>query len=104
MKQMNSTEAIITISIKEAAGDDQPVFVFHVQLNGEVIAPDASLSLEDSQAVRELSNQYNALYEKHYAPGLISDDLKALGGQLFNFWLASAWPKISARLQPGARR
>ena len=99
---MTNADAIITISIKEAASGDERVFVFHVQLDGEVIAPDQSLSPEDSQAARELSDQYNALYEKHYAPGLVSDDLKVIGGQLFNLWLKDAWPKIAARLQPGA--
>jgi tetratricopeptide (TPR) repeat protein len=101
---MNNAEGIITLSIKEAANNEQPGFLFNVQLDREVIAPDQSLSLEDSQAALELSKQYNALYERHYAPGLISNDLRVLGGQLFNLWLKGAWPEIVARLQPGARR
>jgi tetratricopeptide (TPR) repeat protein len=101
---MNNTEAIITLSIKEVSNNDERVFLSHIQLDGKVIAPDESLSLEDSQAARELSNQYNALYERRYAPGLILDDLKLLGGQLFNLWLKRAWAEISARLKPGARR
>lgn len=101
---MSNTDAIITLSIKEAASDDQRVFLFHVQLGGEVVIANQSLSGEDSQAVREISKQYNPLFERHYAPGLISDDLKVLGGQLFDIWLASAWPTIAVRLQPGVRR
>jgi tetratricopeptide (TPR) repeat protein len=101
---MSNPDAIITLSIKEAASDDQRVFLVHVQLGGEVVAANQSLPVEDSQAVREISKQYNALFERHHAPGLISDDLKALGGQLFDIWLADAWPTIAARLQPGVRR
>lgn len=101
---MSNTDAIITLSIKEVASDDQRVFLFHVQLGAEVVAANLSLSVEDSQAVREISRRYNALFERHYAPGLISDDLKLLGGQLFEIWLASAWSTIAVRLQPGMRR
>jgi len=101
---MPNTEAVITLAIKEAAQDDQRVFLFHIQLNGEVIAPNQSLSPADSQAARDLSKQYNALYEKHRAPNLVSDDLRYLGGQLFNTWLASAWPTIITKLQPGTPR
>jgi hypothetical protein len=101
---MPNTEAVITLAIKEAAQDDQRVFLFHLQLNGEVIAPTASLSSENSQAVRDLSKQYNALYEMRRAPNLVADDLRDLGEQLFNTWLASAWPAIAARVQPGTPR
>lgn len=101
---MNSTEVVITLSIKEAANADRRVFVFHIQLGGEIVAADRSLSIEDSQAVREISKQYNASFERDYAPGLISDDLKVLGGQLFDIWLAKTWRTITARLQPGTRR
>jgi tetratricopeptide (TPR) repeat protein/CHAT domain-containing protein len=101
---MPNTEAVITLAIKAAAQDDQRIFLFHIQLNGEVIAPNQSLSPADAQAARDLSKQYNALYEKHRAPNLVSDDLRYLGGQLFNTWLASAWPTIITKLQPGATR
>jgi hypothetical protein len=101
---MNNTEALITLSIKETPSDDQHVFFFHIQLDGQVIVANQSLSPEASEAVRELSRQYNALYEKHYAPGLVSNDLRAFGRQLFDTWLVSAWPTIKAQLQPGARR
>src|ERR1044071_1501794 len=103
-ESMPNTEAVITLSIKEAAQDDQRVFLFHLQLNGEVIAPTASLSSEDSQAARDLSKRYNALYEMRRTPNLVADYLRDLGGQLFNTWLASAWPAIAARVQPGTPR
>jgi len=101
---MNHHEAIITLDIKEVGDGDGRVFVYQVQLNGEVIAANQALSVADSQTVRELSKQYNALFESRYAPRMVSGDLKVIGAQLFNIWLKAAWPQIAARLQAGARR
>lgn len=102
--QMNNHEAIITLTIKEAAAANQPVFLFHVQLDGEVIVNNESLSTDESQAARDLSAQYNALFERHDDPVLLQTELKVLGAELFNLWLKGAWPQISQRLKPGARR
>jgi len=101
---MNNTEAVITLSIKETPSDDPRVFLFHIQVDGQVIAANQSLSPDASEAVRELSEQYNTLFEKHHAPGLVANNLRAFGRQLFDTWLASVWPAIKAQLQPGARR
>ena len=101
---MSHSEPLITLDIKEAGDGDGRVFLYEVQLDGEVIAANQTLSVADSQTVRELSQQYNALFERRYAPGLVSDDLKVIGGQLFNIWLKDAWPPIAARLQAGTRR
>ncbi len=101
---MNNHESIITLSIKEADADKQLVFLFHVQLDGEVIVNNKSLSEDESQSARDLSAQYNALFESHDDPVLLLTELKVLGVELFNLWFKDAWPLISQQLKPGARR
>jgi hypothetical protein len=56
-------DAIITLSIKVAGTPPQSTFLFHVMVDGNVIASNQSLSPEESKAVREISRRYNALFE-----------------------------------------
>lgn len=59
---MNNHEAIITLSIKEANADKQPVFLFHVQLDGEVMINNKSLSPDESQSARDMSKRRSLIF------------------------------------------
>lgn len=101
---MRSQEATISLRICEAGTSAERVFLFHVFVDGEVVASNQSLSPTESQGVREFSRRYLTLFEQHYAPNIAADNLKTLGVELFNLWLARAWDQVAARVPVGARR
>jgi hypothetical protein len=80
-------DAIITLSIKVAGTPPQSTYLFHVMVDGNVIASNQSLSPEESKAVREISRRYNALFEGGCAPKLAAEKLTALGAELFGLWM-----------------
>ena len=71
-------DAIITLSIKEAGTPPEATFLFHVIVDGEVVASNQSLSPEDSKAVHEISRRYNGLFEGGSAPKLAAERLDAI--------------------------
>jgi tetratricopeptide (TPR) repeat protein len=101
MTEQNPT---ILLSIREAEEAGQPVFLFDVLVNEDVIASNQSLSAAESQSARELSRRYNLLFEQHYAPPLASDALKSVGAELFNLWLSRVWDKVREKCPPGSGR
>lgn len=72
-------DAIITLSIKEAGTPPEATFLFHVIVDGEVVASNQSLSPEESKAVREISRRYNGLFEVGCMPKMAAEKLAALG-------------------------
>src|SRR4051794_4048403 len=101
---MTGQNPTILLSIRESEEAGQPVFLFNVFLNDDVIASNQSLSAAKSQSVRELSRRYNALFEQRYAPQITSDALKSLGAELFDLWLAHVWNKVKEKCPPGSGR
>jgi len=97
-------DAIITLSINEAGTPPQSTFLFHVMVDGDVVASNQSLSPDESKAVREVSRRYNALFEGAFAPKLAAEKMAALGAELFALWLAGSWEKIGANVKSGSRR
>ncbi len=96
-------ECTITLSIRETA-DKQRVFMFNILLDGKVIVSNQSLSPADSQAMRDFSRRYNLMFEQRGQPSIASDNLKALGSELFNIWFVKHWSKITEKIQPGTMR
>jgi tetratricopeptide (TPR) repeat protein len=95
----------ITLSIKEAGERPNCSYLFHILLDGTILTSNQSLSLSDSQAVRELSRSFGSLFEhNHCRPEMDADAQRALGKQLFDLWLASSWEKITAAVSVGALR
>ena len=95
----------ITLSIKEAGVRPNSTYLFHIQLDGNVITSNQSLSLQDSQAVREISRSFSSLFEQDRCrPEMDADAQRALGKQLFDLWLAPSWEKITAAVSVGALR
>ena len=54
----------ITLSIKEAGERPNITYLFHIQFDGNVITSNQSLSLSDSQAVREVSRSFGSIFEQ----------------------------------------
>jgi tetratricopeptide (TPR) repeat protein len=97
-------EPTITLSIKEAGEHPNSTYLFHILLNGNPITCNQSLSLPESQTVRELSRCFGSLFEQKCMPVKEADAQRALGRQLFNHWLASSWEKIRAAVPVGSLR
>src|SRR5438105_1458374 len=101
---MTNQNPTILLSIRETGTTDQSVFLFNALIDDEVIASNQSLTMAESQNVRELSRRYNALFEQRYAPQLASDALKTIGAELFDIWLARVWDKVRELCPPGSGR
>ena len=97
-------EPTITLSIKESGERSNTTYLFHVLLDGKALISNQSLSLPDSQAVREISRSFGALFEQGCRPEKDADAQRALGKQLFDFWLATSWEKIKAAVPVGSLR
>ncbi len=94
----------ITLSIKEAGERPNSTYLFHIQLDGTTLVSNQSLSLPDSQAVREISRNFGSLFEQGCRPEMDADAQRALGKQLFDLWLAASWEKITNAVPVGALR
>jgi tetratricopeptide (TPR) repeat protein len=90
----------IGLSVSESGSGSCATFSFHVRLDDEVIAANQALTVAQSQTVREMSLRYGQLFEQHRFPQEGHEMLQALGAQLFEFWLAGSWQKLSAKLRP----
>jgi hypothetical protein len=95
-------EPAITLSIKESGEHPASTYHYHILLNGSPIISNQSLSLPESQAVRELSRSFTALFEGGCRPEIDADAQRALGRQLFSLWLAPSWEKIRAAVPVGS--
>ncbi|VVB96564.1 Tetratricopeptide repeat protein [uncultured archaeon] len=78
--------------------------MFNILLDGQVIVSNQSLSPDESEVVKDISNLYNNLFEHHGQPRITSDNLKSLGAELFNVWFARHWDKITAKVPAGVLR
>ena len=94
----------ITLSIKESGERPNTTYLFHVLLDGKALISNQSLSLPDSRTMREVSRSFGALFEQGCRPEKDADAQRALGKQLFDFWLATSWEKIKAAVPVGSLR
>jgi hypothetical protein len=97
-------ERLIVLSVSEVRGGAGPEFLFHVRLDGSVVAANCTLSAVQTEAVRDVARQYTTLFEQETLPQLAKDRIKELGCQLFDLWLGSVWQRIAAKLRPGDRQ
>jgi hypothetical protein len=95
-------DVIITIPISEIG--TPPQYHFHIEVNGKVVASNQTLPSADAEAVRNISNQYNELFEDRCIPQLSTETQATLGRDLFNLWLAPNWNKIKPLVPAGSRR
>jgi len=94
----------ITLSINESGERPNTAYLFHVLLDGKALTSNQSLSLQDSQAVRDISRSFGALFEQWCKPEKDAEAQRSLGRQLFDLWLASSWEKIKAAVPVGSLR
>lgn len=94
----------ITLSIRENKTAAQRIYMFNILLDGQVIASNQSLSPAQSQAMRDFSHRYNSLFEQRRQPHITSDNLRALGAELFDVWLSKHWDKIAEKIPVGVIR
>jgi hypothetical protein len=59
----------------------------------EEVVASKQLSQAASHTVREVSRQYNQMFEQRYAPRLALENLQSLGAELFNTLLAPVGSK-----------
>ena len=98
------TDREISLSVTESGTGAGAVFSFHLRLDGVVVGSNQGLSAAQSQAVRELSWRYGELFEQRRLPQLAKEELASIGAQLFEFWLAPCWDRLSAQLKLGDQR
>lgn len=97
-------DRVICLSVSESGRGATSVFTFHIRLDDEVIASNQGLTASQSHAARELCSRYGQLFEQRRMPQMTRDELVATGAQLFEFWLASSWQRVSAKLALGDHR
>jgi hypothetical protein len=91
-----------TIGLSVAVSGQQ--FRFHIQIDDSILASNLTLSAEDSRRARELSLRYGEMFERRTAAHLSTENLIALGTDLFNLWLSAAWEKLLKALPKGIPR
>ena len=94
----------ITLSINESGAPPYTTYLFHISLDGHPILTNQSLSLSDSQKLRQISRSFSSLFEQSCRPEMEAGAEAALGAQLFALFLASSWEKISAAMPSGSPR
>jgi len=94
----------ITLSIKELGTPPNTTYLFHIFLDGRALLTNQSLSLPDSQKLREISRSFSSLFEQACRPKMEAGAEAALGAQLFALFLASSWEKIRSAVPSGSSR
>ena len=94
----------ITLSIKESGAPPNSTYLFHISLDGHPILTNQSLSLPDSETVRQISRSFGSLFEQSCRPEMEAGAEAALGAQLFALFLASSWEKICSAVPSGSTR
>ena len=94
----------ITLSIKESGATPNTTYLFHISLDGHPFLTNQSLSLPDSQKVRQISRSFSSLFEQPCRPEMDAGAEAALGAQLFALFLASSWEKICSAVPSGSTR
>jgi tetratricopeptide (TPR) repeat protein len=84
----------ITLAVRETDTGPQQTFLFHVLVDGEVVASNQSLPPGEAKAVRQFVDRYNALFEQGGQPRAAAENLNALGADLFSLWLGQIWDKV----------
>ena len=94
----------ITLSIKESGATPNTTYLFHISLDGHPILTNQSLSLPDSEKLREISRRYSSLFEQSCRPEMDAGADATMGSQLFALFLASSWEKTRAAVPSGSTR
>jgi hypothetical protein len=99
---MPQNALIITLSVQETGS--QGVCLYHVRVDEEVVASNQPPSQAASQTMRDISRQYNQMFEERYTPRLALKNLQILGAVLFSTLLAPVWEQVTTKVSSSARR
>ncbi|HKV38055.1 MAG TPA: CHAT domain-containing protein, partial [Blastocatellia bacterium] len=97
------SESTVSLSIQSAGSPEKPSFLFNISLDGSPVRTNLALSPADRHAVRELSQQFNDLFERRGGPSVTAAGLNFIGNRLFELWLLPAWDEIKSRLPHAAQ-
>lgn len=92
----------VVISAAEAGSAAARTISFGILIDGRTIES-RSLSPVESQEVREISGQYQSLFEKGCKAEQARDYFEILGKGLFHLFLENVWGQIKSRIDQGAR-
>lgn len=92
----------VVISAAEAGSAAARTVSFGILIDGRTIES-RSLSPVESQEVREISGQYQSLFEKGCKAEQARDYFEILGKGLFHLFLENVWGQIKSRIDQGAR-
>jgi tetratricopeptide (TPR) repeat protein len=101
---MPSKASIIYLRVRNTGTAKAPSLFFHVLVGDETIATNQSITPERSRHILRFAEQYNALFESRFGAQVTKENLRALGVEMFNAWLAPVWEKINAKVTSGAPR
>ncbi len=88
-------ESTITLTIKKPSTNE---FIYHIDLDGESIVNNQTLSASDAKSIAAFSRDFNQSFEHGKLPMVANDSLKAIGTGIFNLFLGGAWAKLSGRI------
>lgn len=94
---MRSDNSDIIISITEAGTPAARVFNFKILTKGLLLAEN-TLSVVETQEVREISRQYGSLFEKGCKADVARDYFSILEHGLFHLFLEKAWSRLEPRM------
>lgn len=92
----------VIISAAEAGSAAARTISFGILIEGQTVAS-RSLSPVESQEVREISGQYQSLFEKGCKAEQAKDYFEILGKGLFHLFFEDVWGQIKSRINQGAR-
>jgi hypothetical protein len=92
------------LSIKESGAPPNTTYLFHIFLDGHPILTNQSLSLPDSQKLRQISHSFGSIFEQGCRPEKDVAEQRAQGAQLFALFLASSWEMICSAAPSGSTR
>jgi tetratricopeptide (TPR) repeat protein len=99
-------DRLIILEISEAVDASGRTFLYHLRLDGNPVVNNKSLSLSQSDHIRDIGEAYGALFltsgPTQAAASLVNARIKAMGAELFATWLEPHWPDLEVNL--GDRR
>ena len=98
-------DRLITLAIDETPTAAGAVFTFRVRFDDRLVVADGTLTLTQSEQVRDIGETYGAVFANPQDPAsfrLAPAQLRAIGLALFDIWFKSSWSQLA--VQPGDRQ
>jgi tetratricopeptide (TPR) repeat protein len=96
-----SDSRTVTLVVKDANEGD--MWRMHLYVDGDPVATNRTLTSGEVQSQRDLVDEYLSWFETGGLPLVEEDTLAAIGGQLFETWMADDWEDLESGLTPPGR-